>query len=279
MLTARDSKLHSDTKHEPETIPSALSRRLDQHFFAYALAGAGAVTLAPPANAEIVYTPADVTFTSGVQSIDLDHDGTNDFALLLDTYAGFYDAFGILSVSGHGNNGAGVLGRKVPRRAMAYAVAYAFPIGPDSPRRFVNVRTQRLEMARAGCYYNYGCHSGGQWANVVKRFLGFRFEINGEVHYGWARLSVRARTSDFPCVKAHFTGYAYETTPNKTILAGDTGLGADASIGSGDAEEANVEVNRTQEPPSLTLLSLGSLGLDAWRRKQDLKPASPSQEH
>jgi hypothetical protein len=266
-------------KRAPEGISSERARQLDKHLLAYVLAGAGAVTLTPCASAEIVYTPADVTFTSGVQSIDLDHDGTNDFALLLDTYAGFYDAFGILSVSGHGNNGAGVLGRKVPRRAMAYAVAYAFPIGPDSPRRFVNVRTQRLEMARAGCYYNYGCHSGGQWANVVKRFLGFRFEINGEVHYGWARLSVRARTSDFPCVKAHLTGYAYETTPNKTILAGDTGLGTEASIGSGDAEDTSLAVNRTQEGLSLGLLSLGSLGLDAWRQKQGLKPASPSQEH
>jgi hypothetical protein len=49
------------------------------------------------------------------------------------------------------------------------------------------------------------------------RYLGFEFAINGEIHYGWARLNVRAQAI------AAITGYAYEIIPNKPIIAGDEG--------------------------------------------------------
>ena len=46
-----------------------------------------------------------------------------------------------------------------------------------------------------------------------------KFKIKGKIHYGWARLSVDNFVND---ITATLTGYAYETIPNKPIIAGRT---------------------------------------------------------
>jgi hypothetical protein len=61
----------------------------------------------------------------------------------------------------------------------------------------------------------------GRWDNVNNRYLGVKFTINGKVHYGWARLSVTNLKDKFR-ITATLTGYAYETIPNKPIIAGKT---------------------------------------------------------
>jgi hypothetical protein len=67
--------------------------------------------------------------------------------------------------------------------------------------------------------------SWGEWRNVNNRYLGIRFQVNGQFHYGWARLNVRSRLRNFPLscnIFATLTGYAYETVPNRPIIAGKT---------------------------------------------------------
>jgi hypothetical protein len=63
----------------------------------------------------------------------------------------------------------------------------------------------------------------GQWANggkgVRDRYLGLRFIIKGQVHYGWVRLNVSFKNGEFSGL---LTGYAYETIPNKAIATGKT---------------------------------------------------------
>lgn len=106
----------------------------------------------------------------------------------------------------------------------------------------------------------------GPWANggkgVKNRYLGFKFKINGQFHYGWARLTVT--TTPHSAYTATLTGYAYETTPNKGIVAGQE---------SGPAEigDSINDMNKTKafRPVSLGLLGLGAVGLALWRRKED----------
>ena len=59
----------------------------------------------------------------------------------------------------------------------------------------------------------------GQWINATNRYLGLKFKIHGQTHYGWARLSIQYENFTFA---ATLTGYAYETIPNKAITAGET---------------------------------------------------------
>ena len=58
--------------------------------------------------------------------------------------------------------------------------------------------------------------SSGPWRNVTNRYLGLKFQIDGETHYGWARMNVT--TGCYYTLT--LTGYAYETVANRPIAAG-----------------------------------------------------------
>jgi hypothetical protein len=106
----------------------------------------------------------------------------------------------------------------------------------------------------------------GKWLNVHGRYLGIRFQIKGKSHYGWARLNLAESRSRFTVV---LTGYAYETIPNKAIIAGKT-------KGSEDVEESNaIPTVPTPEPATLGMLALGAPGLSVWRREE---PATRTQQ-
>jgi len=72
-----------------------------------------------------------------------------------------------------------------------------------------------------------GGDSWGPWHGAQNRYLGLKFLVKGQVHYGWARLSV---SKIFPFT-ATLTGYAYETIPNKSIVAGKTHGNNDTTLG------------------------------------------------
>ena len=65
----------------------------------------------------------------------------------------------------------------------------------------------------------YTYSTWGQWKDVRNRYLGLKFVVDAETHYGWARLSVKDNRSRMDAV---LTGYAYETIPNKPIITGKT---------------------------------------------------------
>jgi hypothetical protein len=97
----------------------------------------------------------------------------------------------------------------------------------------------------------------GPWTNVANRFLGLRFKIRGKIHYGWARLTVVDQGFK---LTGTLTGYAYETIPNKAIVAGNT--------------------RQTEGTESLTLghLAGGASAVSDWRLKQTVatRPFSES---
>jgi hypothetical protein len=66
----------------------------------------------------------------------------------------------------------------------------------------------------------------GKWCNVTHRYLRLKFARKGKTHFGWARLNVKFGPNG---VGGILTGYAYETIPNKPIIAGRT-KGPDAVI-------------------------------------------------
>jgi hypothetical protein len=68
--------------------------------------------------------------------------------------------------------------------------------------------------------YSGNYRSSGQWKQTSRNFLGFKFTVNGEVHYGWVRVNVVATDKG---MYAAVSEYAYETIPNKPIRTGQTG--------------------------------------------------------
>jgi hypothetical protein len=59
-------------------------------------------------------------------------------------------------------------------------------------------------------------HKFGQWGQPIgNRYLGLQFKVKSKTHYGWARIS--SINGEYT-----LTGYAYETIPDKAIIAGKT---------------------------------------------------------
>ena len=72
------------------------------------------------------------------------------------------------------------------------------------------------------CFDSNDSYGGrGYWLNGKKQFLGLKFTIAGQTHYGWARLTTGVDTCK---VKAVLTGYAYESEPDTPILTGATSV-------------------------------------------------------
>jgi len=196
-------------------------------------AGVGTLLSANAAEAKIIYTKATIYIQSGyTYDLDLNHDGRTDFVLqnklspcCSSTYS---DA---LNASGKGPHN-----RLVKSSGYAAALKAGSPVGPHDS--FANAGVMALSVERVWTHNS----SFGPWVNVKNRYLGLRFTIKGKTHYGWARLNVTAGQG----ITATLTGYAYETIPNKPIIAGKT-RGPDV-----------VTVPQGTAPGSLSRLALGS---------------------
>lgn len=167
-------------------------------------AALGALALALPAEAEIIYTPADVQI----------HKGTFYFHF---TPTGPYDV---------------VFQQKCStQRAFRHCGLYAFPISFNGIQAVIQSSYSWAKALKGGSAIGPGVRFGGAVANFMAstvdserfkgywfasgaRFLGVRFQINGKTHYGWMRLVNSSQRG------ATLTGYAYETIPNKPIKAG-----------------------------------------------------------
>ena len=166
---------------------------LDRRLSAYALAAAAAMLGPTQAGAEVIYTPANVTITRGTLSIDLNADGLKDFILVDDYYVESHTGFRIAGrrlVVG-GSASAGV----IPFKHEAQVLVSGAAIGPS--QKFRDVHDPRLVMAGAQSFY--GGSTGtccvefyGNWESIKNQYLGLKFQIDGETHYGWARVSVKS---------------------------------------------------------------------------------------
>ena len=88
--------------------------------------------------------------------------------------------------------------------------------------------------------------------NVYHRYLGLRFNIQRQIHYGWAQFDVHI--IDNETLAATLFGYAYETIPGRGLRAGQTGGSYSPVSTSGSFE------------PTLHLVARGSSGLGQMRR-------------
>lgn len=218
------------------------SPKLERNLLAYATvasaAGANVLLLSQVTVAKVVYTKTHkvVDYQNSYQ-LDVNHDGKDEFALFEATDCLEY-CYVTLDISGIANGiGRRRLGSVAVARSGRYALALQRGAGIDSKVRFAKFGV----MAVAA-----GSSSGfGEWANVKNRYLGLKLHIHGETHYGWARLTVTAKDYD---IKALLTGYAYETVPNKAIIAGNRG-------------------STTGQGPEAEPVSLGRLALGAAARK------------
>jgi hypothetical protein len=199
-----------------------LSWPLEQRLGAYAVAatasGVGVMCLAQPAEARIVYTPANVNIpVNTVLPIDLNHDGIRDFKLVnFYNYGSGYPGGGLVVDSKRRANevwvGKTCTATTCGNPLWAAALPKGTKVGPKG--RFVPDYPSGEVMVANDIKYM----PDGLWFGV-DRYLGLKFVIKGTTHYGWARLTVSMK---YYKASATLKGYAYETIPGKPILAGAT---------------------------------------------------------
>jgi hypothetical protein len=123
------------------------------------------------------------------------------------------------------------------------------------------------DMVACGTTSYKKMHRSGPWINVQQKYLGLKFLINGQTHYGWARFTVHQVT--YCKMRAELTGYAYESDANTPIVTGQT---SDAEplgqlLSPAPSQQADLST-----AGSLGDLALGAPSLAAWMRKEDVLP-------
>ena len=197
-----------------------LSKRLAQY---------GALTIAiagvTDASGQIEYTDIIPEYNGGVNtdySLDLNDDGIDDFQIIhsqpysYPSFSFFADRLAIRPLA-------------VANEALIddpSAGTYAYPFALDSGsvissgqatwnnNGFGSSSFQSLNWTST--YYG-ALYNDGNFVDVTDKFIGLRFNISGQTHYGWVRLDVSADASVWT-VK----DYAYNTTPGEAINAGQT---------------------------------------------------------
>jgi hypothetical protein len=253
----------------PSQLSESTQHRLNMYVLAASAAGLGIATAAWPAEAKIIYTPANVNIApgAGFVQMDVDHDGTPDFAFYNTYIQGSCCDLSVLSVSPD-NKRNSLVAVHNHKKILAADLGKGFLIGPKLQHGFFNAGG--LVMAEFEFRINtMGSTtlntSFGSWRNVKNKYLGLKFvDLHGKIHYGWARLTVTVNTGSG--YDATLTGYAYETIPNKSIIAGKE-RGPD-DIAAQIPQTPTSFSPQTDEPAALALLAVGAPGLSIWRRKQ-----------
>ena len=237
-------------------IVHKLGPRLSDTLLSYAAAasaaGVGVLSLAVPAHAEVVYTPSNITLLYKVQ-IDLNQDGKNDFTIFHGTSptgGNYYESW--IDALAFGRNQIAATNSE----SYAAALHAGDEIGPNSP-----FKMKRPNLVMATCPF-IGCTSPGggkgPFTKAQHGYLGLKFTISGETHFGWARINMPTGPHS-----GVLTGYAYETIPNKPIRAGQTS-GNEATAGT-------LDPSAFIEPATLGRLALGAPGVAAGKLQEGRK--------
>jgi hypothetical protein len=267
----------SGTQKKNRTTPS-LSAGFEKNLSAYALAAgsAGVALLAcvQPAEAKVVFTKTDITvpINGGVIQFDINGDGQVDFGL---------SAFGggttcTITQGRFKHDGQRhplgcpfddqlkVVPAQPANEVWQAGSSYGVKCAADVPRGVLIGFRRPFGSGAMVMYGDAGTSQGFQfcpWRNGTSRpFLGVKFsDTTGAVHYGWIRVTVNF-------VSATINGYAYETVPNKPIIAGATTGASNASV-----VEPSIELApRFPEVASLGRLAQGAAGLAVWRREDSV---------
>jgi len=227
---------------------SALQKSLNAYTLSATAAGVALAAVAPAA-AEIVYTPTDhqIRANQGGNGyyLDLNHDGISDFLIV-----NFYSSTSALLNVWVSPEQAG---NEIFSNGSSYAAAIPGGVAIGSKGRFRPAQSRNM----ANDDFPVG-NCQGPWKDADNKYLGLKFKIDGEVHFGWARLSVTCFTPKAALVL--ITGYAYETIAGRSIVTGQTS-------GTSDAEP--IRDSDSRAGASLGYLALGSPAMALWRSETE----------
>ncbi len=239
------------SRRQKAELPVKLDKRLAAYVTAATASGIGFIGLPQTAEAKIIYTPTNTQVFERNVPLDLNNDGIADFNFKSGSEGHSFWMSLFPAVAGNGVKWNSAVN-------SAVALAFGQPVGPNAKfQTSISYGARIIGGFDTGGSYG----SGGAFANTTNRYVGLKFSINGQTHYGWARLS--AKLVGTGAIGVVMTGYAYETTPNKTILVGHLHPDHIAGI------KPVATVGAPKQPASLGLLAQGARGIAVWRRDEE----------
>jgi hypothetical protein len=236
---------------------SRLGQTLETRVLAYLIAaGGGFCALSQVSHAQIVYTPGNIPMSEAVDgggvtftNFDLNNDGTPDFVFSNYSYATLGQGHRYLKIS-PASPGNEVFQVESNGRSFAAALPSGVKVGSQG-----NFQSNPNGFSMAYQMYRTSFRkSAGSWNQIEFGFLGLKFIINGQIHFGWARVKfVRPQFID----QGSISGYAYEATPNQPIITGQTKETLEQDTKGKGTNPANAQ--------SLGMLAVGVSGLNTWR--------------
>jgi hypothetical protein len=175
---------------KPAVLLPSLQSQLSAYGIAAGAAGVSLLALTPAAEAKVVYTPAnELIDRDGSYKLDLNHDGLIDYIIAEhsrpDPPYGTSQSLSVRAAAGNQVNCPSAY--CISGDTYAAALSLGTPIGNIPGRGWLG---KEVRMALEGLSRRGGVSYEDGWANVHDRYLGLRFQINGETHFGWARLTV-----------------------------------------------------------------------------------------
>jgi hypothetical protein len=229
-----------------------------------------------PAEARVVYTPVGATISgNGSLQLDLNHDKKTDFTVVsyfkaIQCPGQGFGAFGFVTVTP--TKGNGVVGN-------SWAAALAAGVSIGSSQSFFGAQALMADFST--CLYPPHTNEG-VWLGVTNGYLGLEFNLNGQIHYGWAEMSVGLKRGRLLTVA--LTGFAYETIPGEAIKTGqqsgasDDPSAPDSSETPGGTATAD-PIPNSVEQASLVVVAFGARSVPLRRRRARLRLATFPEEH
>ncbi len=204
-----------------------MNKKLKNKILKYSALTSSVIALPFDSNAQIIYEDLNdfiLTTPGNFFEIDLNSDLNNDFKLTIfnsvlsgtQSYGPYAGIPFINTVDGALVNGSNT-GSFVTVSSNPAALNYSNIINASDT---FDANIDDLATHATLSYQGYGMVSNiysGNWSDQQNKYLGLKFTDGANTHYGWLRLSV-SKTADTIIVH----DFAYNTTPNQSIQAGQT---------------------------------------------------------
>ncbi|MDQ1315391.1 MAG: hypothetical protein QG662_1500 [Pseudomonadota bacterium] len=236
-----------------------------QQMAAFGVAASSALAMMSQAEAAVVMNGGDAPPISVVNGVGTGTFGAGAGYRLFDMDGDGNDDFAIWGYSG-GNNGivAATSGNAIVGYGNVAKLSAGSSISSGNPW-VTAVMNTNPDIA-------WGLSSGASgWSGGASEFgfVGARFNIGANTHYGWICL----RSDPTPgAAEISVIAYAYEDTPDAAIAAGDRGDGVPVACSAALAPAAAAPTPVPVMAPvayGLTSLALGGLGLAGLRRRRE----------
>jgi hypothetical protein len=185
----------------------------------YSKTAAAMAVVGGTANAQIVYTDidADTTLNTFPSEYEIDFDGDGNIDLNINMQSSGTSSFGYFKINARvGSSGTYILSSS----GYIAKLNTSFLIGNSSTSSSIYFAHHSGSDIKMVEYRSYIGSAYGNWAStdVDNKFVGVKFDISGNTHYGWIRLSTHVvdKTDMYATIK----DFAYQSIPDSAIYAG-----------------------------------------------------------